>query len=195
VKDLFKNPPPSTHHLTRLPRLKIQCDWWVKKPGRARTPVLKFRAHGRRQWFSINTRFFASRKAPTSAHAWPFTCNEIASFFSTVERLADSSKACRKTKAFDCCWLLCKKHSQLKHAGLRFESKPFLVRSDAATEEQKRLLLFEGSMFRSVQHRNLMSVKHVVLGDDSSPPAVVFPFANGKQRVLALIRLVLVTRF
>jgi len=48
--------------------------------------------------------------------------------------------------------------------------------SDAATDEQKRLLLFESSLLRGMHHRNILSVKSVVLDD---VPMVIYPFLEG----------------
>ncbi|XP_078489539.1 tyrosine-protein kinase RYK [Ciona intestinalis] len=61
------------------------------------------------------------------------------------------------------------------------DGTPVLIKtvSDMATEEQKRLLLFESSLLRGMHHRNLLSMKHVVLQDDSTPPMVLFHFMEG----------------
>lgn len=51
-----------------------------------------------------------------------------------------------------------------------------LIILDAATDEQKRLLLFESSLLRGMHHRNILSVKSVVLDD---VPMVIYPFLEG----------------
>lgn len=57
---------------------------------------------------------------------------------------------------------------------------PVLVKTvtEAASEEQTRLLLFESSLLRGMQHRNLLPIKKVVL-DGPKPPMVIFPYTKG----------------
>ncbi|XP_076824424.1 tyrosine-protein kinase RYK-like isoform X2 [Clavelina lepadiformis] len=60
--------------------------------------------------------------------------------------------------------------------------------TDAATDEQKRLLLFESSLLRGMQHRNLLPMKHVVL---EGTPLVLFQLMEGGnlKRYLQAIKL------
>lgn len=50
--------------------------------------------------------------------------------------------------------------------------------TQAASEEQTRLLLFESSIFKGMHHRNLLPIKCVVL-DGPEPPLVIFPYTKG----------------
>lgn len=57
--------------------------------------------------------------------------------------------------------------------------------TSTASDEQMRLLLFESSFLRGMNHKNLLPIKRVVL-DGPEPPLVLFPYTKGGNLKLYL---------